>query len=92
MPLMNSGVYGFAAFVAGQEETGDTVSEPLAIATSAPVAVAPVADDKVDSTAAGNEGLSWTQKALFLAVIFGLVAVYIRMNTRSSSRGSYRQV
>jgi len=77
---------------------------PLPVATAAPVVPAVPAtpatpetpvdneDAVTDSTTTGNEGLSLAQKALFLAVIFGVVAVYIRMNTRSSSRGAYSHV
>jgi len=95
---MISGVYGTAEFQPGMEEIEElsSVSTPTPVATSAASVMTPVAeipiDTEVDATAAGNEGLSLTQKALFLAVIFGIVAVFIRMNTRSSSRGVYRQV
>lgn len=99
---MISGVYGTAAFQPGQEEV-DT--NPLAPATSpaivdspdhltpvAPAVIATPGETEIVDTTTVNEGLSLTQKALFLAFIFGAVAVYVRMNTRSSSRGAYSRV
>lgn len=64
------------------------------VTPATPVTESPVDDEDAvaDANAAGNEGLSLTQKALFLVIIGGVVAVYIRMNTRTSSRGMYSQV
>lgn len=94
---MHSDVYGFAAFQPGMEEIQDTVvpsptAAPVSAETAVPVTVTPVTETPVDNenaaaNATENEGLSLTQKALFLAVIGGVVAVYIRMNTRSASKG-----
>jgi len=89
-------VYGFAAFQPGMEEIEEiTMPTPTPAETAVPVTVSPVTATPVDNedavadatTTAGNDGLSLTQKALFLAVIASIVAVYIRMNMRSASQG-----
>lgn len=94
---MNSDVYGFAEFQPGMEEIEElptSTSVPVPAETTIPVTMPPVTETPVDTedavvidtttTTAGNDGLSLTQKALFLAVIGCIVAVYIRMNTRSA--------
>jgi len=102
---MNSGVYGTAEFRPGMEEVEDPIVTPTPTATpvstplpsvpaalATPVTSADSEDAVVHATDAGNEGLSLMQKALFLGGIFGAVAIYVRMNTRSPSRGVYSQV
>jgi len=94
---MNSDVYGFAEFQPGMEEIEEVptpTSAPVPAETTVPVTKSPVpatpvdTEDAVvvdtDTTTAGNDGLSLTQKALFLAVIASIVAVYIRLNMRSA--------
>jgi len=104
--LMNSGVYGTAEFRPGMEDVDDPVvpnppeapaepTKPTPPMTPIPPISEPPADNSeevVDATTAGNEGLSLMQKGLFLTVIVGAVAVYVKMNTRSSSRGEYSVV
>jgi len=94
-------MYGTAEFQPGMGEVED---EPTPIATlvstpSPSVPVVPVTetpadheDAVVDASATEREGLSLMQKALFLGVIFGAVAVYVRMNSRSTPRGVYSRV
>jgi len=97
---MNSDVYGSAEFQPGMEEIEETptpTSAPVPAETAVPVTQSPVpatqtdTEDAVvvdtDTTTAGNDGLSLTQKALFLAVIASIVAVYIRLNMRSAPPG-----
>jgi len=101
-------VYGTAEFQPGMEEIEESISTPTSTSVPAatasyvaPETLIPVAeesltgspvDNATEAVATDSEGLSLVQKALFLAVIAGAVAVYIRMASRSSSRGAYSRV
>lgn len=74
--------YGIAEFRPGMEEAAEV---PIAISSSpagpastavVPPVVAPVSDD------VAAEGFTLLQKGLFLAVILGCVAVYMRMTSK----------
>jgi len=69
--------FGGAAFVSGEEEADDGTKMPPT--TSEPAVAKPVSDTKVEDVAT-SEGLSILQKVLFLAVITGCVAIYLRLN------------
>jgi len=78
--------YGTAAFQPGMEEAAEI---PIASSSSAgvpastgavPHVVAPVSD------VVAAEGFTLLQKGLFLAVILGCVAVYMRMGSKKEKR------
>jgi len=78
--------YGIAEFQPGMEEAAEV---PIAISSSAavpastavvPHVVAPVSD------VIAAEGFTLLQKGLFLAVILGCVAVYMRMGSKKEKR------
>jgi len=75
MRLFLIDVYGDASFVQGAEEAADTP------ATTPQSTGEPAAADKTNIEGAEvSAGLNILQKVLFLAVISGCVAVYLRMN------------
>ena len=94
-------MYGTAEFQPGMEEVQEPVKPTAPAAPTSPespvspVTTVPATDSSTDNGntpvdangTSENEGLSLTQKALFLAVIGAIVAVYIRMNTRTPSKG-----
>jgi hypothetical protein len=78
--------YGIAEFKPGMEEIAEI---PIAISSSAagpastavvPPVVAPVSD------VAAAEGFTLLHKGLFLAVILGCVAVYMRISSKKEKR------
>lgn len=86
-----SDIYGKAEFQPGMdEEEGALLSTPanapgFAAETSVPVIPElPTIGEKVDEVAIA--GFSLFQKGLFLVVILGLVAMYMRMKKRAGGR------
>jgi len=71
-------IFGSAGFQSGMEESDGIVATPLSSSSSAS-ASSEVSDAKVDHIGT-SEGLSILQKVLFLSVITGCIAVYLRMN------------
>jgi len=73
-------VFGNAGFASGEKELDDPMETPV---VSVPTGVATVPTEtaaaKIESTST-SEGLSILQKVLFLAVVTGCIAVYLRMN------------
>ncbi|KAF4624604.1 hypothetical protein G7Y89_g13565 [Cudoniella acicularis] len=78
LPVPEEAEYGRAEFQKGMSEPDD---EPTtSIAAPAPTAVIPVVGTpEIEPT---SEGYSILQKGLFLAVILGCVAAYLRMSTK----------
>jgi len=77
-------VYGSAGFVPGEEEeavdTPATTPATESHSTSTPVAAVEAVDEANVEGGEVTWGLSLLQKVLFLVVITGCVATYIRMN------------
>jgi len=81
--------YGHAEFVAGQEEVDDT---PI-VSTSTVAAAAPAKTDvvpvvPVPDTDAETESAEWSvlQKGLFLMVILGCVAVWMKVGNNKKAK------
>jgi hypothetical protein len=74
--------YGRAEFQAGMSEP-DTTSV-AAPATTTIKTIPVVGEAEIDTTQV--EGFSVLQKGLFLAVILGVIAVYIRMNSKKGKQ------
>lgn len=79
--------YGRAEFQPGMGEVDEKVTTtsfaaPAATTTAATIPVTGSAE--LDTTS--EEGFSILQKGLFLAVILGCIAVYIRMNNKRGSK------
>ena len=80
-------MYGKAEFQPGMEEVDEIPIVPTTSPISPPIVPVPEADAIV---AAESYGI--LQKGLFLAVILGCVAVYIRMTTRGNKRGGEKSM
>jgi len=85
--LARADEYGHAEFQPGQEEVDEipivastSIAAPATTATAAPAVVIPATD------ATSSEGFTLLQKGLFLAVILGCVAVYLRMGNKKHNR------
>ncbi|TVY33050.1 Peptidyl-prolyl cis-trans isomerase B [Lachnellula subtilissima] len=78
--------YGYAEFQPGMSEP--ETAPPAAAATTI-AAIPVVGEAEVDTTQV--EGFSILQKGLFLAVILGCVAVYIRMNSKKGKSSKFTE-
>jgi len=88
--FLSEELFGIAEFQPGQEEPAEVpIADATPAETSTPAATTPfvvpvVGGEKTDFEAV--EGFSMLQKGLFLAVILGCVAAYLRMNGRKQRR------
>ncbi|TVY16415.1 Peptidyl-prolyl cis-trans isomerase B [Lachnellula arida] len=85
LPVPEEDEYGYAEFQSGMSEP--ETAPPAAATTIAAIPV--VGEAEVDTTQV--EGFSVLQKGLFLAVILGCVAVYIRMNSKKGKSSKYTE-
>ncbi|EPE32857.1 Cyclophilin-like protein [Glarea lozoyensis ATCC 20868] len=77
--------YGKAEFQAGQGEVVDTPTSATSSGIPAATAVIPVVNSPITDDVS-TEGFSLMQKGLFLAVILGCVAGYMRLNNKKTRR------
>ena len=83
--------YGKAEFQSGMEEVDD-ITTTSSVATPAPTndevptgEQSPITDHTVE------EGYTLLQKGLFLAVILGCIAVYLRMSSKKGKQGRFSE-
>ncbi|KAH6673026.1 peptidyl-prolyl cis-trans isomeras-like protein B [Halenospora varia] len=84
LPVPEEDEYGRAEFQKGMSEPDDKPTSSSA--APAATAVIPVVGGTSEIELTSDEGFSVLQKALFLAVILGCVAAYLRMTNKKNKR------
>ncbi|PQE26049.1 peptidyl-prolyl cis-trans isomerase B protein [Rutstroemia sp. NJR-2017a BBW] len=88
LPVPEEDEYGIAEFQPGMEEVEAPLTEPTTPAASAvPTAAIPVVGtpkEEEHESAEALAGYTLMQKGLFLGVILGCVAIYVRINNRKT--------